>query len=126
MGYTLQVVEEDISGQFLAQTAKLPAIYASVLGLGGAFIRTHHRYTNRTGNLERSSQGVVTRYSRDSIEAELQMNMVYASYVRGRGLTSFDEGVNLVKAELDEQLGAWANEMSEIVGFAVSVDRSGD
>lgn len=68
-----------------------------------AYERANHLYKNRTGNLEKSTIGKVTK-SGDEIEASLQMNMDYASYVVNRGFSKIDEAAEMLENDIEDYL----------------------
>lgn len=68
-----------------------------------AYERANHTYTNRTGNLERSTQGHVTK-SGDSFEVSLEMGMDYASYVVDRGFSKIDIAAQMMESDIEDYL----------------------
>jgi hypothetical protein len=68
-----------------------------------AFERANHTYINRTGNLEKSTIGKVTK-NLNEFEASLQMNMSYASCVVDKGFSKIDVAAKMAEAEIEDYL----------------------
>ena len=68
-----------------------------------AYERANHYYQNRTGNLERSTQGSVTKDG-DTFEVSLVMGMDYASYVVGRGFSQIDVAEKMLETDIENYL----------------------
>ena len=68
-----------------------------------AFERANHMYINRTGNLERSTIGKVTKDGAE-FEITLEMGMDYASYVADKGLSKIDVAAKMAEAEIEDYL----------------------
>jgi hypothetical protein len=62
--------------------------------------RQTKRYRNQTGNLQRSTQGVVTDRSLVRTSVDLVMGMYYASYVEEKGLSNIRDVYEIARAEL--------------------------
>lgn len=65
--------------------------------------KQNHTYKNRTGNLERSTKGVVSK-SGDTFEVSLIAGMDYASYVNARGFMVIDYAAQMMEANIEDYL----------------------
>lgn len=65
--------------------------------------RSNHTYKNRTGNLQRSTKGIVTKDGA-SFEVCLVAGMEYASYVNARGYMVIDYAAKMMEANIDSYL----------------------
>jgi len=65
--------------------------------------KQNHTYTNRTGNLEASTKGIVTK-SGDEFEVSLVMEMEYASYVVARGFSQIDIAAKMMESDIENYL----------------------
>lgn len=68
-----------------------------------AFERANHTYINRTGNLEKSTIGRVTKDGSE-FEVALEMSMPYASYVVDKGLSKIDIAAKMAEDDIDDYL----------------------
>jgi hypothetical protein len=104
--YKLVVTDDTplFSAQAKQRLRELPKVVEGVVKLGAAYERQHHEYRNRTGDLQRSTEGKLTRRSATEIRAELRMGMPYASYVVGHGLSEIQTAANSIEAELNDVL----------------------
>lgn len=59
--------------------------------LAAVFELEHKTYERRTGDLDRGTKGSMVTNSANDITVEFIMNTDYASYLRDRGFTAFDE-----------------------------------
>ena len=67
------------------------------------FEKQNHQYINRTGNLERNTVAEVTK-SGDEIEASLQMNTSYASYVVDKGYSRIYDAAEMMENDIEDYL----------------------
>lgn len=73
-----------------------------IVGLGAQYERLNHKYTNRTGNLERSTKAVWVVKNSNELKINLEMGMEYASSVRNLGYSSIDTAAKQVEYALLE------------------------
>ncbi len=64
-----------------------------------------HTYINRTGNLEKSTKGIV-RKSGDEFDAYLVMDMYYASFVNNLGYSNIDEAYKMMIDDIENYLSS--------------------
>lgn len=62
--------------------------------------RNTHPYRNRTGNLERSTQGILLEQSLTQVVAELEMGMYYADAVNEKGYSNIDDVAEVCEREI--------------------------
>lgn len=67
------------------------------------FERNNHTYINRTGNLEKSTIGRVTKDGSE-FEVALEMSMPYASYVVDKGLSKIDIAAKMAEDDIEDYL----------------------
>lgn len=70
--------------------------------------RHNHRYHNRTGSLENSTQVKITQNNLQMLEANIEIAMEYAPYVYAKGLMVIDLAMEMAQQNIDsymEQFG---------------------
>lgn len=85
----------------VAALRRVPTILASEVRKGAVIAKAEHAYSNRTGNLEKSTGAVVERSSMAEARVVLQANTDYAVFVQHRGLMSIDLAASVVESGLD-------------------------
>lgn len=65
--------------------------------------KSNHTYKNRTGNLQQNTVAVVTKAG-DQIEASLQMNTSYASFVVDRGFSEIHNAADMMENDIEDYL----------------------
>jgi len=71
---------------------------------GAAQLREHDSYTDRTGDLRKSTDAFSSGHAAKSVN--LEMGMHYASYVHNLGYSDFDEVAELVERQIDRGIDA--------------------
>ena len=69
-------------------------------------------YQDRTGDLRASTQGEALQVSDNRVEATMAMAMPYASYVIGRGFSSWEDEIEDAEREMDRALSAIATRIT--------------
>lgn len=102
MSFKLKVTDETplLSTEAKDKLKELPKAIESIVKMGALHEQLNHAYVNRTGNLQRSTQGTLYRSSSSDIRADLDMGADYASYVVNKGLSE----INTVAKDIEEQL----------------------
>lgn len=86
----------------------VPKILLTAVTRGAQFEQRSHRYQNRTGDLELSTQGILNESTTRLSEATIEMGMPYASYVVARGFSSFPDIVAVVQQQITSELNQLA------------------
>lgn len=76
----------------------------AAVNVGAAFEKAHKTYTDRTGNLKRNTRGRIDQNRRDTVVVDLEMAEDYASYVKKRGLSAFDDAVNRTNQAIADEM----------------------
>lgn len=92
-----------IEGAATAELRNIDRALRRFAAKAAAYERANHTYKNRTGNLERSTQGSVTKDG-DTFEVSLVMGMEYASYVVGRGFSQIDIAEQMLATDIEDYL----------------------
>lgn len=87
-----------------AAIAKLPSLFQAAVKNAAADERANHRYINRTGRLQKSTQGRVFQATKKLVRAELVMTQPYASYVESKGLSDIKDRAQDVEFYLQDVL----------------------
>lgn len=66
--------------------------------------RTKHKYKNRTGDMEASTQMTSLSSGRGEFQIGASVGVEYASYVAERGFSSFDQNMKRAVDEISEAL----------------------
>lgn len=82
----------------------LPKMALAVVKQSAAYERQSHRYRNRTGNLQRSTQGTMMRSSPSDIRLQLVMAQPYASFVVEKGLSNIYTAANDAEEAITEMI----------------------
>lgn len=90
----------------IAELRSIPKRMLEIGKWGAAYERRTHPYTNRTGNLQRSTQAHLTRMGADETWLTIRMDMFYASYVNNLGYSNIDYAVGQVSGFLADMFGS--------------------
>lgn len=83
---------------------QLPIDLQNAARLGAQYEKQNKTYTDRTGRLKQSTIGKLISRRLGFIEGYVEMGMPYASYVKRRGFSAFDDAVARTRQAIRDAL----------------------
>lgn len=82
----------------------LPQRMLNAARMGAEYEKANKTYEDRTGNLRKHTVGRLVRRGLNEVVAEIEMGEEYASYVRARGFSAFNEAVKLTRQTIEDEI----------------------